>query len=156
MRGHGTIPAVALLGALLAVGACGGEQEFEPPDREEQVREAEALYSSSLFDTVTWESEEARGLEGNVVYSSECRQCHGSLGRGGTEYAGERGLEVPSLVDPDWEHAGHLDDVRRQMFVGHPEGMPTWGVAGITPREIDAAAYYILNVLRPEVLGGEG
>jgi hypothetical protein len=31
--------------------------------------------------------------------------------------------------------------------------MPTWGVAGITPREIDAVAFYILERLRPEMLG---
>jgi hypothetical protein len=32
--------------------------------------------------------------------------------------------------------------------------MPTWGVAGITLREMDAVTGYLLEVLRPEVLEG--
>jgi mono/diheme cytochrome c family protein len=44
--------------------------------------------------------------------------------------------------------------VRRRIFTGHPAGMPTWGVAGIPAREIDAVAAYILEQLRPDVLGG--
>jgi hypothetical protein len=46
-----------------------------------------------------------------------------------------------------------MDSVRHRIFVGHAAGMPTWGVAGISPREIDGAAYYLLERLRPEVLG---
>ena len=38
------------------------------------------------------------------------------------------------------------------FFVGHENGMPTYGVAGLTPREIDGAAYYVLAQLRPEIL----
>ena len=141
---------------MVALAACGGEHEFEPPDRAGQVAEAESLYRAARFDTVAWASDDTRALEGNVVFSTKCRQCHGPLGEGGTEYARERGLAVPSLVSPDWEYAGDLEAVRRRMFVGHPEGMPTWGVAGITPREIDAAAFYIVERLRPEVLGEGG
>jgi mono/diheme cytochrome c family protein len=61
-------------------------------------------------------------------------------------------VHPPSLVREDWPFES-VPAVRRQIFIGHPAGMPTWGVAGITPREIDAIAYYILEVLRPEVLG---
>ncbi|HSR43479.1 MAG TPA: c-type cytochrome [Longimicrobiales bacterium] len=146
----------AALVACLGVGACGPEHEFEPPDREEQVAEADTLFSAAVFDTLTWPSDEARALEGNVVYSSRCRQCHGPLGRGGTDYATERDLDVSSLVEPGWEYADDPDGVRRRIFAGHPEGMPTFGVAGITPREIDATAFYILERLRPEVLGEGG
>lgn len=137
---------------LASLTACG-EHHFDPPDRAAQVAAADSLIEAMLFDTVAWASEDARALEGNVVFSSSCRQCHGPLGRGGTEYAGERGLDVPSLVEEDWEYAESLEAARRRIFVGHPSGMPTWGVAGISPREIDAVAFYILERLRPEVLG---
>lgn len=136
---------------LTAVTACG-EHHFDPPDREDQVAEADSLFETMSFDTVAWVSQETRALEGNVVFSSTCRQCHGPLGRGETAYADERGLDVPSLVEQDWEYAGDLEAARRRIFIGHPSGMPTWGVAGISPREIDAVAFYILERLRPEVL----
>ena len=59
-------------------------------------------------------------------------------------------VQVPSLVEPDWSYANDVEAVRRRIFTGHPDGMPTWGVAGLAPREIDAVAYYIDSVLRPE------
>lgn len=150
------LAALVALAASAAVAGCEPEREFERPDREERVQVAESLYSPALFDTVAWESGDARALDGNLVYSARCRQCHGPLGRGETEYAAERDLAVPSLVAPDWEYAADLDAVRRRVFGGHHEGMPTWGVAGISPREIDAAAFYIVERLRPEVLGEGG
>jgi mono/diheme cytochrome c family protein len=143
------------LAATLGLTACQ-EQEFEPPDRAAQVERADSLYSPALFDTVTWASDTVRALEGNIVYSAQCRDCHGPLGEGGTEYARARELAVPSLVEPGWEHEGDVDAVRRQIFIGHPEGMPSWGIGRVSPRDIDAAAYYIIAALRPEVLGGGG
>ena len=143
------VSSVALIAAL---GTAGCEpQEFEPPSREARVQRADSVYSLSLFDTVAWASDSARVLEGNVVYSSECRDCHGSMGQGATEYARQRGLTVPSLVEPDWEPEGNLEQVRRLIFVGHPAGMPSWGISRVTPREIDAVAYYLVMGLRPEV-----
>jgi mono/diheme cytochrome c family protein len=94
-------------------------------------------------------------MEGNLVYASHCRSCHGTVGEGGTDYALERGLEVPSLVDPAPLRGNVRDSVLEIIYTGHVRGMPTWGVAGISPREIDAVTYYLLQVLRPEVLGGE-
>lgn len=82
----------------------------------------------------------------------ECRRCHGPLGRGDTEYARARGVEVPSLVEPDWPLA-ELDSVRRAIYVGHEAGMPTFGARDLDSREIDAAAAYVLLTLRPEILG---
>ena len=75
------------------------------------------------------------------------------MGEGGTAYAKQRHLEVPSLVDREWEFAEDLTATRHRIFVGHPDGLPTWGVAGLSPREIDGVSYYLLRVLRPEVLG---
>lgn len=147
-----------LLGALLAAGlaaagACGGEHEFEPPDREKQVAEAERTLDMSAFDTLTWRSDSLRFYTGNELYAVECRQCHGYLGRGDTEYALERGLSAPSLVEPGWHLAGRPDSLRRRIYVGHPEGMPSWGAWRLTPRAIDAITYYLLEGLRPDVLG---
>ena len=128
--------------------------EPEPPDRSERVRQAEVAYSVEAFDTIAWASGDARATVGNEVYAAKCRNCHGTVGRAGTEYALSRGLSVPSLVEPDWPLADSLNAVRRRVFSGHEAGMPTWGVAGITNREIDAVAYYVTARLRPEILGG--
>lgn len=150
-RSRCALAVVVLLAPL--TGSCE-EHEFEPPDRAERVQQAETLFTAAEFDTVEWTSEEARLVEGNAVYSARCRQCHGALGQGGTEYALERNLDIPSLVEPDWSYAGDLHAVRRRIFTGHPAGMPTWGQAGLTLREIDATAFYILEGLRPDVIEG--
>lgn len=131
--------------------ACG-DHEFHPPPEEEQVAHADSLYSPAAFDSVTWTSDQERIEAGNLVFATECRRCHGPLGKGETDYAVEHDLDVPSLVDPDWEYSSDIQDVRRVIFTGHVGGMPDWGPSQLTPREIDAAAYYILEQLRPEVL----
>lgn len=135
--------------------ACG-EKTFDPPDREARVAAAEERFEEVVFDTLTWEDSDERGFIGNAIYASRCRDCHGTLGRGSTEYAQSRGLDVPSLVEPDWRMASSIDSVRHRVFVGHAAGMPTWGVAGITNREIDAVSFYLLEQLRPEVLEDDG
>lgn len=142
--------------SVAAVSACKNEHHFEPPNRQAQVREANMLYSPTLFDTINWASDSARALDGNAVYAAKCRRCHGPLGEGDTPYANERDLKVPSLVERDWPFASSLDSVRHTVFVGHAQGMPTFGVAGITLREIDAASYYLLYSLRPDMLGTGG
>ncbi len=150
--------ALRTLCLLLLVGAAGAceKHEFEPPDREAQVEEAARRYGQAGFDTVTWASDSARAFDGNAVYAASCRRCHGTLGRGDTELAAERGLDVPSLVEPDWPYAASVDSLRRRIFSGHPEGMPTFGIARLSPREIDGVAFYILEGLRPDVLGPDG
>jgi mono/diheme cytochrome c family protein len=141
------------LGALAALPAAGcGHHEFEPPDREARVREAAAAYTPALFDTIAWDAGGTRGVLGNQVYVDKCRTCHGPLGDGATEYSLARGLEVPSLTRADWPRA-HDDSLRRVISVGHVSGMPVFGAHGLTPREIDAVTGYILDVLRPDVLG---
>jgi mono/diheme cytochrome c family protein len=140
-----------LLTLTLTFTACG--HEFEPPDRGERTRQAELTYSPSLFDSVTWGEGEDRNVLGNEIYAEKCRKCHGPMGRGETDYARERGLTIPSLVEPHWAYTS-LDSLHKTIYVGHEEGMPVYGNGGITPREIDAVASYILNVLRPDVLGG--
>jgi len=150
--GVGTLLPALALSALLS-GACSTDQEFEPPDREARVRAADAEFTTATFDTIAWASEDERTYQGNLVYSTSCRNCHGSVGEAGTAYARERGLEVPSLVESDWRYADSRDSVLHRIYVGHASGMPTWGVGGISPREMDAVTYYVLEVLRPEMLG---
>jgi mono/diheme cytochrome c family protein len=139
---------LALLLPLLAGSAGCEKPEFERPDRAARVVEAESLVSDALFDTIRWESDEARLRGGNEAWAVHCRSCHGPLGEGTTPYARSRKLDVPSLVEPDWPLAGDVPAVRRRVFTGHPDGMPTWGIAGISPREIDAVAHYIVLRLR--------
>lgn len=138
---------------VLAAAILGCEHEFEPPDPSLRVERAAAAYSPALFDTVTWESQDLRITQGNVAYAEQCRRCHGTLGRGGTDYARARDLAVPSLVEPAWAFAS-LDSLRRRIYTGHESGMPVFGDGTLDPRGIDATAAYILLDLRPEVLGG--
>ncbi|MBT8334982.1 MAG: cytochrome c [Gemmatimonadetes bacterium] len=150
-RGRSIRPAMAVAFAMaVAVAACEKPQ-FEPPDRAARIAAADEIFSMALFDSIAWPSDSIRALEGNVVYSTYCRNCHGALGRGETDYDARRGLEVPSLVAPAWQYAEARDSVLHRVFVGHVQGMPTWGVAGISPREMDAVTHYLMDVLRPEV-----
>ncbi|HEY0672787.1 MAG TPA: c-type cytochrome [Longimicrobiales bacterium] len=137
----------ALMASAVILGGCKGH-EFHPPDKEAQVSQADSLYSPALFDSIDWPSDSVRVLEGNEVYAAKCDKCHGPLGEGGTEYAQSQELEVPSLVRADWEYGNNHDAVRRRVFTGHPAGMPTWGVAHLTPREIDAVTAYVITTLR--------
>jgi len=142
-----------VMGLTLLV-ACE-EKRFEPPDQHARVAQADSVYDAALFDTIAWTADDDRLFLGNDVFAAHCRRCHGPYGEGATAYAAERGIDVPSLVEPDWEYAGDHDAVRRRVFAGHPEGMPVFGIGGITPREIDAVAAYILQQLRPEMVGGD-
>ena len=145
-------PTLAAVLAAAALAAGCQDHEFHPPDRAARVAAADSLYAPALFDSITWPSLDARLDAGNLVFADECRRCHGPMGQGGTEYARERDLRVPSLVRPDWAEGADVEALRRLIFVGHPAGMPTWGIGRLTPRQIDAAAFYIAEQLRPEML----
>lgn len=134
---------------LLAVTACE-KQEFEPPSREAQVAQADSVYSPAVFDTIAWESDSLRIAVGNDIFAARCRRCHGYLGAGGLAEVRGDTVEIASLIEPDWAYAGDLDGIRRRIFTGHPAGMPIWGIAGLTMREIDAVSWYIDRVLRAQ------
>lgn len=146
------LPLLAVLALAGGTTGCGGDHEFEPPDRERQLEEASERFTRAVFDTVDWASDSARRVTGEEIFATRCRKCHGYLGRGETDYAARRELDVPSLVDPGWRYAGLPDSTRRHIFVGHQE-MPSFGLGRASPRQIDAATYYLLEVLRPELLG---
>ena len=140
--------ALAALAAVLTLGGCK-EHEFHPPDREEQVQVATGRYHQADFDTIAWPDSAQLLTVGNEIFAANCRKCHGPLGEGGTEYAATQGLEVPSLVRPDWPYDS-IGAVRERVFAGHAAGMPSWGIGRLTLREIDAVARYVQDVLRSE------
>ena len=144
---------VAALAAFTALSGCS-DHEFEPPDPAARVERVAASFDPAVFDTIAWESQADRTATGNAVYAAECRRCHGTLGRGDADYGRARGLDVPSLVEPEWPLAS-FDSVRHRIYVGHESGMPVFGERNLTPREIDAAAAYVLLTLRPDVLEQE-
>jgi mono/diheme cytochrome c family protein len=148
-RTQESVASALALCASIVLGAC--HQEFEAPDRAARVARADALFATAAFDTVEWSADSAPVSEGNLVYTEECRRCHGTLGGGTTDYARERDLEVPSLVERGWPLA-QVDSLRRKIYIGHESGMPIFGDADLSLRQIDAAAAYILLTLRPEVL----
>lgn len=141
----------AACACAVLLSACEKKYDFEPPSREAQVEEAEGLFDPAMFDSIGWEDPEERSLIGNAIYAARCRRCHGTFGSGGTDYGRQHELDVPSLIREEWPYAD-VPSLRREIFVGHPQGMPTWGVAGLTFREIDAVAWYVQNQLRPEML----
>jgi mono/diheme cytochrome c family protein len=140
--------AIVLVASLswLVVSSCG--RDFEPPDRSARVERAALRYSAALFDTVGWDDQEVRLLQGNTAYAERCRRCHGPFGRGETEYARSRGLDVPSLAEAT--RTMELDSVRRSVYIGHEDWMPIFGEGGLTLREIDATAAYVVSTLTTE------
>ncbi len=145
--------ALATAALVLAALGCGEKKQFDPPDRTARVAAADSAFDPTQFDSIRWDDEAAMMFAGNEVYAWRCRACHGYLGNGETDYGRERGVAPPSLVRPDWPAGDSVNAMRRRIFTGHPGGMPTFGIAGLTSREVDAVAHYLVLGLRPEVLG---
>jgi len=142
--------AVSLAAVFLTVGCGGGEppaQEVaEGPDSAAMAQEA---YDPTMFDTVSWESQDAAVERGQVVYRFSCMKCHGEKGLGDAAFVrGGDTLRPPSFREPDWSYADDKEGIREQVFVGTAETMPHWGLVGLTPRDVDAVAIYIMDGLR--------
>ena len=140
----------ALIIVAIGLSACKGHV-FHPPNRDQQAAEAAGQYSSQLFDTIQWASNAAKLSAGNEVYARECDKCHGTLGAADTPYDRDHNIKAPALIIPDWKLANDREAVRKKVFTGHKK-MPTWGVAHLSPREIDAVTSYVLEQLRPDAL----
>jgi len=143
--------------AVAVLGGCGEQQDQEAElaaqkqlAREDSVRAAEEMFDATVFDTLTWESDEARLARGAVVYNSSCVKCHGQNGGGNGDMAMARELEVPSFLAPGWEYAGDIDALRQRVFVGYSGNMPNWGLVGLKYRDIDAVASHIAETMGPE------
>jgi mono/diheme cytochrome c family protein len=139
--------ATSLAAALLTVGCGGGE----PPEAEvsagpDSTALAQAAYDPTMFDTVSWESQEKAIERGQVVYRFSCLKCHGETGLGDAGFVrGGDTLRPPSFREPTWAYAGDKEGIREQVFVGTAESMPHWGLVGLTPRDVDAVATYIME-----------
>lgn len=150
-----------LLAALLlfAVGCGGGgdgEQQMSAAQRDSALRSARAdsvrlaieQYDPAAFDTIQWSSWEERVKRGETVWRWSCAKCHGAGGTGEGDLAEDYGFDMPNLVAEGWQYAGQPDSVRRRIYVGHESEMPSWGLYGLSYRDVDATVEYILGVLR--------
>lgn len=117
--------------------------------RADSVAEAAAQYDPAAFDSIAWEDADARFERGRVVWSFSCAKCHGGDGKGGGEMAVDHDLAMPDLAG-EWALAGDVAGIRRAVYVGHETEMPSWGLYGLTYRDVDAVAYYIEEGLRSE------
>lgn len=158
--------AVLAASAFFGVSACkGGETEAEMQARRDSaqadsVQMAEDMYGAMVFDTITWESPQARLERGAVVYRSSCAKCHGPNGGGNGAAAMEQQIAVPSFLAPDWKYAGDIEAIRHAIFVGHVGPMPEWGLVGVKfpgrfgAKTVDAVAAYIAETLAPDTTQG--
>lgn len=150
-------PWAVSIALLLAAGCGGGEVEQTAAERAEALRaaradstaRAETAYDAAAFDTISWPDDGALWERGGVVWSFSCQKCHGADGKGGGEVAAARSIAVSDLTTPDWPWAGDIPGIRHQIFVGHDSEMPNWGLVGLSYRDVDAAAHYIDELLRP-------
>lgn len=142
-----------LLAAGLIVG-CGSEpaEDVVPDTREarsDSVAMAEAMYDAAVFDTITWESDQAVWDRGGVVWMHSCQMCHGTAGAGDGAEAARVDITVPDMRVEGWSYAGDLPAIRHKIYVGHETEMPSWGAMGISYRDVDAAARYIDDLIHP-------
>lgn len=146
----------SVLCVVAVAQACGpSAEEVEEARRAElrmaradSVAEAEALYDPAAFDTISWAVVDSAVARGQIVFLYSCRKCHGPTGRGDGDLALEHDLAMPDFTVDEWEYDGDLEGIRHRVFVGHDSEMPNWGLHGLSPRDIDAVANYILGRLR--------
>ncbi len=136
-----------------AIVACGPapetQDEAQAPTRADSVAMAMQAFDEAVFDTIAWESDEARSERGRLVFNISCSKCHGlhGGGDGGFVTQGDT-LRPPSFLQSGWRFAETPMDLRRYIFSGSVAGMPYWGLVGLKYRDIDAVAYFIETPLR--------
>jgi len=152
---------------LVVTAALACQEEASPEWRQaaelaaaaRSAEEAARHYQPAAFDTVEFSSEYARAERGRVVYEHSCARCHGTDGSEIGPYAREEGMEVDSMSALLRPYGGDIPSVRRAIFVGHAYGMPAWGLTELSPRDVDAVAFFIEERLireDPEAEGGSG
>jgi mono/diheme cytochrome c family protein len=141
---------------LFGCGTGDEAEEVTPEARAEAMRAARAdsvaqameLFDASVFDTLTWENDNARWERGGVVWSFTCQRCHGADGTGKGPDAESFAIAVPDITAADWQYADDVPGIREKIFVGHESEMPSMGLIGLSYPDVDAAAHYINDLLR--------
>jgi mono/diheme cytochrome c family protein len=107
-------------------------------------------FQAAVFDTITWESDQAALDRGQVVYSYSCSICHGLRGLGDAgAVMGADTLRPPSFREPDWRFSGDVEAIRVYVYLGKAGRMPHWGIAEMADgrrlgeKSIDAVARYL-------------
>jgi hypothetical protein len=118
----------------LALAACGGggsEQADTPAD---SVALALEQYDPALFDTITWASDSSQINRGGIVWAFSCKKCHGQLGKGD----GGQVMDGDTIRPPDfttqWRFGTDDEGLIKAIYGGSAEGMPHWGISGLTTR----------------------
>lgn len=146
---------ICALASFALVTACTSRDDAARSDAPADTA-AMALeqFDPAAFDTVSWPSDSAMYARGNIVFSVSCSKCHGitGAGDGGFVMDGDT-LRPPSFRVPDWRFASDLPALRQQIFTGsgNNAGMPHWGLEGLKPRDIDATARFIQDMLRRNI-----
>lgn len=141
------------LAVVVAVAGCGGAEEAEtrsdPDVAVDSVTMAAEAFDPTVFDTLTWESEQEAVERGGVVFTYSCAKCHGprGFGDGGFVRQGDT-LRPPSFHQASWEYAQNPGELRKMIFTGGEGGMPHWGLEGLQYRDVDAVATFILEGMR--------
>jgi mono/diheme cytochrome c family protein len=142
---------------LLAV-ACGGGKQDQATAGADSVGIALAQYSPALFDSITWAADSAEINRGSVVWAWSCKRCHGETGAGDgnfvTQVKDSTGAVVPdtlmppTFLTPGWQYATDKQALIKYIYTGSgQQPMPHWGLSGQKPRDIDAVAAYIQQVV---------
>jgi len=145
--------------AALAVGlvaGCGGTGDAEEAAAAAEdsalarQAEAESAFTLATFDTIAWEADSLAHNRGAVVWMYSCQKCHGQFGRGdGGFVQGGDTLRPPDFLEPNWAPGEDHAELLRLISTGAVRGMPHWGLEErFRARDIDAAAWYIQEVLR--------
>jgi mono/diheme cytochrome c family protein len=143
MRFHSRLTVLLLMLSLVACRDSPPEEQ-----RENRVSAAAAQITELTFDTIAWPSQEVAVERGGIVWQYSCRKCHGNWGDGDGGFV-MRGDTVrpPTFRQPDWRFADDPDGLRRQIFTGTDSIMPHWGLEGLKPRDVDAVATWIHQIL---------
>jgi mono/diheme cytochrome c family protein len=137
-----TILRFPLLLLVLVVAGCGGDGADESAGADEV--ESAAMVDPATFDTLSWDSPAEALDRGDTVYQYSCAKCHGGSGTGKAGYVlNGRVLRPPSFKAEDWRFGQDLERLREYIYEGNDKGMPHWGAAGLSARDIDAVARYI-------------
>ena len=143
--------AIVLLLSLSVIGiwACDSDRAPQLPGGA-VAGVAPPPFDAMAFEGITWASQAETLEHGQAVFEANCQKCHGVTGAGEGGYIfGGQSLQPPSWIVADWRLADDPVALRSYIYSGSVGGMPYWGLTGVSYRDIDAVADYIVYVLRP-------